>query len=467
MMDIAFAPVGNIGNANDETGYGSVGYAFSIGKFEITIGEYTQFLNAVLPQIPNASESYLSTLYSEKYMSNNSKFQDTIDRSGTGTDADPFVYTVSSQSTSDQPMPWVTWYSAARFVNWLNNGATSAASTETGAYNLNGATSGVFTHTAEAKFWLPTENEWYKAAYFDPLLNNGSGGYWNIPTGSNLYPDAVDPSGWTNAANYNDFRPKNSKLTDTGAYTFSPSSYGTYDQAGNLWEFLEASFQQNHIVRGGSWSYGYTPIESTTRRDYVADYLDDDTGFRIATAISPYVVVQKTTGFVPHYALTAYEQISALYLGILNREADGPGYQGWLSQLGAQTPDASLATWRAIADQIAASPEAANTYAALARPKEATQVEIEAFISGIYNSLLSRNPDPAGLTGWSLAFKDKAQTGQVGSLIVDIAAATYQIAAASDHGALAKNAALGIPDAYPLKLNVGILGLGDQAIDFI
>jgi hypothetical protein len=150
-------------------------------------------------------------------------------------------------------------------------------------------------------------------------------------------------------------------LTDAGAYTFSPSSNGTYDQAGNLWEFLEASFQQNHIVRGGSWSYGYTPIESTTRRDYVADYLDDDTGFRIATAISPYAIVPKTTGLVPHYALTGYEQISALYLGILNREADGPGYQGWLSQLGAQTPNASLAAWRAIADQIAGSSEAGKT----------------------------------------------------------------------------------------------------------
>jgi hypothetical protein len=400
-------------------------------------------------------------------MSNNTKFQDTIDRSGTGTSVDPFIYTVSQESNSDQPMPWVTWYSAARFVNWLNNGATSSASTETGAYNLNGATRGIFTHTANAKFWLPTENEWYKAAYFDPQLNAGAGGFWKIATGSNLYPDAVDPSGWVNAANYNDFRAKDRKLTDVGAYTFSPSSNGTYDQAGNLWEFLEASFQQNHIVRGGSWSYGYTPIESTTRRDYVADYLDDDTGFRIATAISPYAIVPKTTGLVPHYALTGYEQISALYLGILNREADGPGYQGWLSQLGAQTPNASLAAWRAIADQIAGSSEAGKTYAALAHPKQATQAEIETFISGIYKSLLSRNPDPAGLAGWSVIFKEKAQTGQVGSLIVDIAAATYQVAAASDHRSLVKNAALGIPDAYPLNPQIAILGLGDQVTDFI
>ena len=39
--------VGNAGNAADSTGYGAVGYNYSIGKYEVTAGQYTEFLNAV------------------------------------------------------------------------------------------------------------------------------------------------------------------------------------------------------------------------------------------------------------------------------------------------------------------------------------------------------------------------------------------------------------------------------------
>ena len=281
-----------------------------------------------------------------------------------------------------------------------------------------------------------------------------------MPTGSNSYPDATKPPGTMNGANYNDVMPKNDKLTDVGAYTFSPSGYGTYDQAGNLWEFLEASFLGNNMVRGGSWSYGFKPIDKTTGRDYVSQYVDDDTGFRIASATSPFAVPDQSSGLVSHYAITGYEQISTLYLGLLNREADGPGYLGWLNQLGSQKPENTLATWRAIADQIANSTEAGQVYAALANPKAASQAQIETFVNGVYASLFDRNADAAGLAGWSGLFKARADAGlQVGSIIVDIAAATYNLAAASDHLALVKNAALGIPEAYPLTPQVTVLGL--------
>jgi hypothetical protein len=40
-----------------------------------------------------------------------------------------------------------------------------SGSTETGVYELNGATSGIFTAQSGATIWLPTESEWYKAAY--------------------------------------------------------------------------------------------------------------------------------------------------------------------------------------------------------------------------------------------------------------------------------------------------------------
>lgn len=457
-IELAFVPIINANNVPDLTGYGDVDYNFSIGKYEVTLGQYVAFLNNVLALEPSSSDAYLSSLYQPQYMSNNRKFQDTIDRKGAGTPNDPYVYSVSSESSPNAPVPWVTWYSAARFVNWLHNGADENASTETGAYELNGALEGLFKRTAEAKFWLPSENEWYKAAYYDPQSNLGSGGYWDIATGSDAFPASVNPAGGQNAANYNDFRPSGDKLTPVGAYTYTPSSYGTFDQAGNLWEFLEASFQDNHIVRGGSWSYGYTPIESTTRRDYVPQYLDDDTGFRIATHVSPYVVVDDATGLSPHFSLTGHEQISMLYLGLLDREADGPGYHYWLTGLGKQTPADSLESWISIADSISSSEEAQQTFTALAEPQHATQAQIQTFLSSVYQSLFSRDIDTAGLEYWTGVFEEKAKTGPVGSILVDIAAATANGTSASDHLVLAYNAAEGVPEANPVSIQARPVG---------
>jgi uncharacterized protein (DUF433 family) len=52
-VTIATVPVGNRGNATDSTvmqdgtsGYGSVAYAYRIGKFEVTNSQYVEFLNA-------------------------------------------------------------------------------------------------------------------------------------------------------------------------------------------------------------------------------------------------------------------------------------------------------------------------------------------------------------------------------------------------------------------------------------
>ena len=75
--------------------------------------------------------------------------------------------------SGNKPITFVSWFDAARFCNWLHNGqpsgAQNAATTEDGAYTLNGATSGVaISKNATAKVWIPSENEWYKAAYYDP-----------------------------------------------------------------------------------------------------------------------------------------------------------------------------------------------------------------------------------------------------------------------------------------------------------
>jgi sulfatase modifying factor 1 len=156
-------PVGDVGNPNDPaTGnfYGGVSTAYNIGKYEVTVAQYTAFLNAVA-----ATDTY--NLYNTN-MASNANIAG-ISRSGS-----PGSYTYSPIGSVNHPITNVSWGDAARFTNWLHNGQPSGAegpgTTETGAYTLNGATSdsaltGV-TRNVGATWFIPTENEWYKAAYY-------------------------------------------------------------------------------------------------------------------------------------------------------------------------------------------------------------------------------------------------------------------------------------------------------------
>ena len=184
--------VSSTGNAADPlTGFGSVDREYRIGKYEVTIGQYTQFLNAVDPTGTNPYGLY-----------NNSM----------GTDGNIRGILFSSGSSSGQkyspigspnrPITYVSWFDAARFANWMQNGQGSG-STETGAYALvGGQTSGAApARNPGAQFYIPTENEWYKAAYYSPLLNSGSGGYYTYATQSHTAPGNTIGDG-ANQANY-------------------------------------------------------------------------------------------------------------------------------------------------------------------------------------------------------------------------------------------------------------------------
>jgi len=142
-------------------------------------------------------------------------------------------------------MAYVTWFNAARMANWMHNGQGSG-STEIGAYNLLGDTAGVF-FLAEpgALFRLPTENEWYKAAYYSGNADN----YWLYPTQSNEVPGNV-VGGAANQANtlagpnyvfsvtQSSQNTGQNCLTDVGAFIGSASHYGTFDQGGNVYRSL-------------------------------------------------------------------------------------------------------------------------------------------------------------------------------------------------------------------------------------
>src|SRR5258708_4804016 len=161
-VTIALVPVGNPGNAADSTGYGAVGYSYSIGKYDVTTSQYTTLLNAVA-----ATDAY--GLWNVNMANPFVMPTVGIQRSGSSGS-----YSYSVIGNGNVPVYYVSWGDAARFSNWLQNGQPTGAegpgTTETGAYTLNGATSSAalmaVTRNPGATFFLPTENEWNKAAYY-------------------------------------------------------------------------------------------------------------------------------------------------------------------------------------------------------------------------------------------------------------------------------------------------------------
>lgn len=305
LVTLETVPVGDAGNITDPaTGYGSVNNVFNIGKYKVTITQYVVFLNAVATVPPSP---VITGLYKNEMSQARQDPGVLIERTGAGTLASPYAYTVKTSTfwtaaSGDRPIPWVTWYDAARFANWMHNGAVVGAATETGAYTLvNYQESGYVARNSGALFFIPNEDEWYKAAYYDPS-KVGSNLYWNYPAKSDKPPRIALASSnpLAPAANFQNLYKGNDEgvLTPVGAYCSatlvnnSASYYGTCDQGGLLWEWTEAAYPDpatgpNRIVRGGSWGPGLTPLRKTIRRDYgpmgeQPFYFDDDTGFRLA-----------------------------------------------------------------------------------------------------------------------------------------------------------------------------------------
>ena len=180
----------------------------------------------------------------------------------------------------------VTFWDACRFANWLNNGqpsgAQGAGTTETGAYTLTttGITNNTVIRNAGATWAVTNENEWYKAAYYDPSLNAGAGGYWFYPMLSNSISTAQ--------ANYYDSGINDT--TDVGSYSY-PSYYGTFDQCGNVWQYNEAIITTLYRGdRGASFgNFGNYGLRSTDR-DYIYSQFTTGTnlvGFRVSQVPEP------------------------------------------------------------------------------------------------------------------------------------------------------------------------------------
>ena len=291
-VDIEWVTVGDVGNAGELSGEsvpggygpdricGAVDYVYDIGKFEVTAGQYTEFLNAVAARDPYGLYDWRMSGLDEGCM---------IERVGP---SGAYSYSVAPD-WADRPVNRVGWGDAARFANWLHNGQPTGAqdltTTEDGAYFLNGAMLDAelmaVTRRPDARVCLPSEDEWYKAAYYDASV----GLYYDYPTGLDVPPTPEGPPGTDMAAgsaNYDDVQGGPYYRTAVGAYDAMPSDspYGTFDQGGNVWEWSETAVDaSSRVVRGGSYSWDASPMNAAYRNYSVPIDAWGGRGFRVAS----------------------------------------------------------------------------------------------------------------------------------------------------------------------------------------
>ena len=256
-----FVDIGNAGNADDTTGRpnpaGAVGYAYGLGKYEV-------------------SEDMI-TKYNRNYGTANS-----------------LVITKHTRGVA-KPATSVSWNEAARFTNWLNTstGGSAAYKFTTSGVNDNIALwgSGDAGYDASnpyrnslAKYVLPSMDEWYKAAYYNPTTST----YFDYANGSDTAPTAVASGTGVGTAVYNgQTGPADVNL----AGGLSP--YGIMGLGGNVWEWEETSFDLNNSsgssgrgIRGGIWINLSDSLSSSSRLTGNPAGGNVSFGFRVASLSS-------------------------------------------------------------------------------------------------------------------------------------------------------------------------------------
>jgi sulfatase modifying factor 1 len=302
--------VGDPGYANDPaTGglYGGVGYVYRIGTTEVTNDQYVAFLNAKAASDPlglyNAHAN--DTPIAEAHLG--------IIRSGA---SGSFTY-ASKPNFGNKPVNFVSWYDAIRFANWMNNGQGDG-DTETGAYTLLGGTPTPsnalnIARNPGAVWFLPSENEWYKAAYYQPASQGGDfDNYWDYPTRTNFSPnlassnsvgdinnpqnafvDGVFRVGVVNAVGSAFWNNERGMPTTVGsAGPLSNSFYGTADQGGNVSEWNETLSVTPfgtplRVVRGGDFDFNLSSLEASSRATTNPNSEGLTRGFRLAMIPEP------------------------------------------------------------------------------------------------------------------------------------------------------------------------------------
>ncbi len=257
---VDFVNISQTNNTADTTTYGAVPYEYRMGKNEIS-----------QLQITKATQIGMANVSAGAWSNN-------------------------------QPAANISWYEAAAFVNFLNTN-----SGKTAAYDLtfsnsqwsmalqsssNAWTAGGTNlyRNKNAFYFLPSENEWYKAAYYNP----GGSNYFLYPTGSDTAPTAVASGTNAGTAVYDD--PFSVPAIVESAGGLSP--YGTMGQGGNVWEWNESAFagtnsssSEDRALRGGGWGNTEFSLRSSSRNSIDPTLQNDLVGFRVASVPEPSTAV--------------------------------------------------------------------------------------------------------------------------------------------------------------------------------
>lgn len=255
--DFEWVTIGDAGNAPYTgpdplgafaTGRGQVNYEYRIAKHEVTTAQWAEFVNTFSASHLSIANDLLPGSWGAWY---------DPDYSGPG---ERFVY--APQDAMD-PVLSIDWRTASRYVNWLNNGKSSdPTSLEFGAYdtstytrNADGSLNDQRAHSAGADFWIPTLDEWMKAAHWDPnRYGPGAGGYWLYSHSSDVAPVPGLPGIGETSVGIGDLGWFGIPL---GAYPDVQSPWGLLDTSGAASEWVEEWMSDRYRLAKGGYA-GYT-----------------------------------------------------------------------------------------------------------------------------------------------------------------------------------------------------------------
>lgn len=314
IRDMHWVLVEDPGNKPDTNSLGAVGRSYNLGRYEVTNEEYCAFLNSseVGRQNLHGVADGPSCLEVKSRPADHDRG---IVR--TAADGGGFTYKVVLKM-GDKPVVNLGWSDAARYANWLHNGGCVGADTETGAYDLSGM--GVVERdptprSPDAIVWIPTLNEWYKAA-FSKVKDRKCLGYWTYATGSDEKPKAVaadefgigqPPAGGDRGGNYANITRmsrwpsaaqgviKKIEWKSVGAVTSvgtngRASDWGGYDMVGNVAEIVEIHSAPNKLgvlIVGGDFTTPHDRFESADVPVNGGDAQAPRGGFRLACRPHP------------------------------------------------------------------------------------------------------------------------------------------------------------------------------------
>lgn len=252
-LGLEFVPIGYPSNNPDSTGFGSVPYEYEIAKYEVTEIQWNMFVEVAsrptgLPTDAHSPQNYWGY--------------------------------------DNLPITLVSWYEIAQFCNWLTSGDKFSGAYQ---FDASGAFLGIDRDAAldlyDAVYAIPSEDEWYKAAYFKPDAS-----------GYSLYAHGLDtdPVAGVDAVFDDTFPPD-----FDGVGSCNVEQNGTYDMMGLVFEWTESAWDgvlddlsENRVVRGGILDEAVIYLRSTFRFYTAPEYEFDGIGFRVVRLTDPYIQIE-------------------------------------------------------------------------------------------------------------------------------------------------------------------------------